>query len=208
MTTNFDLDPTFQIGDTTPNWDELLKTEPGQLLVAEIGGKPKPQIRFIEKWKDEKLAKVIDINVDPKLEPDVLCDAASMPPELYDKLDGLLASHVLEHFSYWHTDEVLAGWVRCLKVGGEMHILVPSLEWAARQVLSEDPSPAIYAQLYAGHVNQWDIHLTGFTMRKLRQLFEKHGLATNVARTGVYHLRVNKIGEFEAEQHYIVGVKK
>ena len=186
------------------NWTEILAVEPEQKLVLEIGGQPKPQAQYVEAWKT---AKIIHLNVDKELKPDVLADASDMPPELYGKLDGLLASHVLEHFSYWKTDKVLEGWIKCLKEGGEIHILVPSLEWAAREILSERPSPAVYAQLYAGQINQWDVHLTGFTMRKLRQLMEKLGISVNTARTGVYHLNVGGLGEFEAMQHYISGVK-
>lgn len=189
------------------DWAKILHTEPGQKLVLEIGPNMKPQARFVDGWKTEQEAKVISLDVDADQKPDVLCDAADMPPELYGQLDGLLASHVLEHFSYWKTNEVLAGWIRCLKDGGELHILVPSLEWAAREVLSEQPSPAVYAQLYAGQVNQWDVHLTGFTMRKLRALFESSGISVHTARTGIYHIRVGDMGEFEAMQHYIAGVK-
>lgn len=182
----------------------LLSVKEGQKLILEIGANKKPQAQYVEEWKD---AKILTLDVDEKQEPDIVADAADMPPELYGQLDGLLASHVLEHFSYWNTEKVLAGWIRCLKEGGELHILVPSLEWAAREVLSENPSPAVYAQLYAGQVNQWDVHLTGFTMRKLRQLLQKNGISVNVARTGVYHIRVGTFGEFEAEQHYVAGVK-
>lgn len=186
------------------DWNRILETNPGQKLVLEIGANAKPQAKFIPTWEG---AKIITLDVDEKQSPDILADAADMPPELYGKLDGLMASHVLEHFSYWSTEKVLGGWVKCLKDGGELHLLVPSLEWAAREVLSENPSPAVYAQLYAGQVNQWDVHLTGFTMRKLRQLAEKVGINCHTARTGVYHIRVGSLGEFEAHQHYIAGVK-
>lgn len=186
------------------NWDEILSVKDGQKLVLEIGANLKPQAQFVDQWQG---AKILTLDVDEQMKPDILADAEDMPPELYDKLDGLLASHVLEHFSYWKTDKVLDGWIRCLKEGAELHILVPSLEWAAREVLSENPSPAVYAQLFAGQVNQWDVHLTGFTMRKLRQLMQKHGINVNVARTGIYHVRVGTMGEFEAMQHYVAGVK-
>lgn len=182
----------------------LFVTKPGQKLVLEVGANVKPQAQFIESFKD---AKILTLDADEKMKPDILADAAEMPEELHGKLDGFLASHVLEHFSYWNTDKVLAGWIRCLKDGGEIHILVPSLEWAAREVLSERPSPAVYAQLYAGQVNQWDVHYTGFTMRKLRALFERAGISVHTAKTGVYHIRVGDMGEFPAEQHYIAGIK-
>lgn len=185
-------------------WNDVLKTEDGQKLVLEIGANKKPQAQYIPSFSG---AKIVTLDVDEKQQPDIVADAANMPATLYNKLDGLLASHVLEHFSYWQTEKVLEGWVKCLKDGGELHILVPSLEWAAREVLSENPSPAVYAQLYAGQVNQWDVHYTGFTMRKLRQLMERVGINCHTAKTGVYHIRVGSMGEFEAHQHYVAGVK-
>lgn len=186
------------------DWEKILATAPGQKLVLEIGANAKPQAQYVPQFKD---AKVVTLDIDVLQNPDIVGDAADMPPELYGKLDGLFASHVLEHFSYWNTDKVLDGWIRCLKDGGELHILVPSWEWTAREVLSEKPSPALYANSFAGQVNQWDVHLNMFTMRKLRQLFEKHGISTHTARTGKYHVRVGDMGEFEAMQHYVAGVK-
>lgn len=187
--------------DISPN---LFEVAEGQLLVLEIGGQPKPQAHMVPSFEK---AKIVHLNIDPALKPDIVADAADIPPELYGKFDAVFASHVLEHFSYWKTEQVLAGWAKCLKDGGELHVVVPSLEWAAREVLSENPSPAVYAQLYAGQVNEWDVHYTGFTMRKLRQLMDRVGIDTNTARTGVYHVRVGDLGEFEAHQHYIAGVK-
>lgn len=187
------------------NWKKILEREPGQKLILEIGANQKPQAQYVEEWQG---AKIITLDIDKKQNPDIVADAANMPQMLKGQLDGLLASHVLEHFSYWKTEEVLKGWVDCLKDGGELHILVPSLEWAAREVLSEKPSPAVYAQLFAGQVNEWDVHLTGFTMRKLRQLMDRVGIKTQVARTGVYHVRVGTAPhEFEALQHYVAGTK-
>lgn len=186
------------------NWSELLSTKDGQKLVVEVGPNLKPQAQYVPSFEG---AKIVTVDADANMKPDILADAASLPEEMIGKFDGFLASHVLEHFSYWNTETVLAGWVKCLKDGGELHILVPSLEWAAREVLSERPSPAVYAQLYAGQVNQWDVHYTGFTMRKLRQLMERVGISVHTAKTGVYHIRVGSLGEFEAHQHYIAGVK-
>ena len=187
------------------NWKKLLEVEPGQKLCLEIGANKKPQAEFIDEWKG---AKILTLDIDVTQNPDIRADAAQMPEQLLGKLDGLLASHVLEHFSYWNTEKVLMGWADCLKDDADMHILVPSLEWAAREVLSERPSPAVYAQLFAGQVNQWDVHLTGFTMRGLRATFERCGLHVRTARTGVYHIRVGTMGEFEALQHYIVASKE
>ena len=99
--------------------------------VLEIGANVHPQAKQIPGWEN---AHVLTLDIDAEQHPDIVADAAQMPDELENRFDGIFASHVLEHFSYWKTDEVLNGWVRCLKEGGELHILVPSWEWAAREV--------------------------------------------------------------------------
>jgi predicted SAM-dependent methyltransferase len=173
------------------------------MRVLEIGGYPNSQAHLMPFWEG---AEILHLNINPESNPDILADAANIPPEHHGQYDGVFASHVLEHFSYWDTLKVLAGWAACLKDGGSLHVVVPSWEWTARQVLSENPSPATYGHSFAGQVNQWDIHFAMFTMRKLRQLFEKIGLNVTNARTGDYKIHVGgKL--WDAEQHYIVGVK-
>lgn len=167
--------------------------------VLEIGGNVKPQAHII--FPD---AKVVSLDVDPAMKPDIVADAGNMPEALHGRFDAIFASHVLEHFSYWKEQDVLKGWIRCLKPDGELHIVVPSAEWAAREVLSEKPSPAIHGHMLAGQVNGWDVHLNIFTMRKLRSLFERVGLTVFRARTGEYSINISGV-EYKAEQHYIAG---
>lgn len=169
--------------------------------VLEIGANIRPQAHLIFTE-----AKIVTLDIDPNLKPDIVADAGNMPKELHGRFDGVFASHVLEHFSYWRELEVLKGWVNCLKDGGELHIVVPSAEWAAREVLSEKPSPALHGHMLAGQVNEWDVHLNIFTMRKLRVLFERAGLTVFRARTGEYSLQFNG-KEYKAEQHYMAGMK-
>ena len=172
-------------------------------LVLEIGANIKPQAREVPIFKD---AKIITLDIDPEQHPDYVGDAANLPQELRGTLDGIFASHVLEHFSYWDTEKVLTHWMDWLKDGGSLHIVVPSWEWAAREVLSDKPSPALFGHSFAGNVNEWDKHLCMFTMRNLRRLFEKIGLKVVAAQTGIYHLHYNG-SNYPAEQHYIYGVK-
>lgn len=171
----------------------------GTQIVLEIGANVKPQAQAI--FPD---AVVETLDIDPQFNPTYLADAGNMPEALHGKFDAIVASHVLEHFSYWREQDILKGWVKCLKPDGELHIVVPSAEWAAREVLSEKPSPALHGHMLAGQVNEWDVHLNIFTMRKLRVLFERVGLTVFRARTGEYHINVRGT-IYKAEQHYVAG---
>lgn len=156
-------------------------------------------------WKD---AEVETMDANPENKATYTRDAQTMPEELYERYDVVLASHVLEHVPYWEVHKVLAEWAKVLKPGGEMHVIVPSLEWAAQQIaIEEKPSPALLQHLHGGIDTPWNIHLCSFTMRALRSVFEMAGLAVVRARTGPYHIMAYD-KEYMAEQHYICGIKK
>lgn len=173
------------------------------MLVLEIGAGPKPKAEIIPGWED---ATIETMDADEQYEPTYLCDASNPPKELEGKFDGILASHILEHVVYWDAPRVLGEWVKMLKDDGELHIVVPSLEWAAAQALLDKPSRALFPHLFAGHVTKWDQHHSMYTMRLLRQLMESAGIATMRARTASYPIKA--FGEVVlAEEHYVMGVK-
>ena len=177
-----------------------IKREPGKKLILEIGANVKPQAKYL--YPDDK---IVIMDIDKSLNPDIVMDAGKM--DYVNKFDAILASHVLEHFPYHNTIEVLEKWKKALRKDGKLHILVPSWEWTARQVLSESPSKAIWGHSFAGLTNEWDVHKCMFTMRHLRYLFDKVGLNVTEARTTKYTLMI--YGErMEAEQHYVVGEKQ
>lgn len=177
-----------------------IKREEGKKLVLEIGANVKPQAQYL--FPD---AKILTMDIDKQLKPDIVMDAGKM--NFVEKFDAILASHVLEHFPYYNVVDVMQRWANALVVGGELHILVPSWEWSARQVLSENPSPALFGHTFAGQTTEWDLHRCMFTMRRLRAVFEKVGLHVITARTGEYTLMINK-QEQKADQHYAVGIKQ
>lgn len=178
----------------------VIKREPGKKLVLEIGPNIKPQAQYIF-----ENAKIVTMDIDRKMKPDIVMDAGKI--NYKDMFDGILASHVLEHFPYYDIISVLQRWVDALVQGGELHILVPSWEWSARNVLSDEPSPALFGHTFAGLTNEWDVHKCMFTMRRLRAVMEKVGLDVTFARTLEYPIMING-KEQKAEQHYAIGVKK
>lgn len=171
------------------------------LLVLEIGAGPKPSANILFPG-----CTVETLDVDPQYNPTYLHDAITMPEELYGKFDVVLASHVLEHFPWYDSLNVLTEWSKAAKIGGQVHVIVPSLEWAAEEILSGKPSKAIYGHLYAGCVTQWDVHKAGFTMQRLRALFEGARLGVFLAGSGPYPIQI--LGKvMRAEQHYVAGMK-
>lgn len=104
--------------------------------------------RKAEPWNHDPLVcnlgagKLIDpyaVNVDLRDDPRVFkCDIRALPAEWGEKFDLVKACHVLEHFPYPQTDGVLDEWLRIVKPGGKLHMELPDLEWAAKQILTVD----------------------------------------------------------------------
>lgn len=67
------------------------------------------------------------LDIDPKGQPDVLCDArelSTLPP---DQFDMIYCSHNLEHYYRHDVKRVLQGFWDVLKPGGGVHIVVPDI---------------------------------------------------------------------------------
>jgi len=181
------------------------------MKVLEIGPNTFPQAHLL--WEGEEIDYLEADESAPKakgFEDKVWYygDARFLPDVIGEKntYDIIFASHVLEHIPWWDLDRTLKTWVDCLNPGGSLHVVVPSLEWAAKQILSENPSKALLPHLYSDMTTPWNIHVSGFTMRFLRVKLEKAGLAVAMARTGDYTLYVMD-EPYEAEQHYAAGFK-
>jgi len=123
----------------------------------------------------------IRIDSDPAVQPDILCDIRNLPLEnCY--ADIAVASHVLEHFSFRETISVLKEWLRVLKVGGKLRIVVPNMKWASKKIIEEshtgdDMERAMYfyhsAQVGTLKQAQNDFHKAGFTTSSLKSVFDK-----------------------------------
>lgn len=142
--------------------------KPGDKIVVDIGAGSSHY------WIEE--GTPIRVDIDPKTNPDIVADARHLPLEDCFA-DMVIASHTLEHFSFRETISVLKEWIRVLKIGGTLAIVVPNLRWGATQVLAE-PQDADLAEramfmFYSGQKGTlpeayFDVHKAGFTPNSLR----------------------------------------
>jgi hypothetical protein len=121
-------------------------------------------------------------------------------------VDGMFATHVLNHIPYQACQAVLLDWSRVMKPKGLLHVIVPSFEWLARSVLQEEIKPHIRPLLFGMQTDEYSIGLNALTMLELRRLMQMADFRVIKARVGSVSIAVGDT-EHLAEQHYVVGTK-
>ena len=136
------------------------------------------------------------LDIDPKGQPDVLCDARTMtdlPPSTYD---SIYCSHNLEHYHRHEVPKGLAGFRHVLKADGFVYLRVPDISaviQAAVQnnldiddVLYRSPRGPITVHdvIYGYGVeiersgNDFFAHKTGFTPKSLVKVLQAAGFVS------------------------------
>jgi hypothetical protein len=79
-----------------------------------------------------------EISVDLRDDPRVTYkrDIRNLPEEWADQFDIVKAHHVLEHFGFGQTQEIVNEWARVVKPGGVMRLTVPDIEAFAERILN------------------------------------------------------------------------
>jgi len=129
---------------------------------------------------------------------DLVCPAWEVSKYCGD-LGEIYSRHMVEHLTFAEAEATLNDWYKALRVGGEIHVMVPNLEFHIdqfrRAVWSEeslkekwsdaswgfagfygwqrqcDPRAADYERSY------WDVHKSGYTPSLLRFMLERAGFA-------------------------------
>lgn len=149
--------------------------------------------------------QITRLDADPALKPDIVHNIIEpLPPELHGQFDLIYMSHVLEHLEWRQAVPALKNLREGLKEGGEVLILVPSLEWAAEQSLSDMPTPVLNAYLYGSQTNEWQFHKSGYTLVLLRQVLRLAGFVESYLSMAGLDMKMGpKI--FKAMQNVAVG---
>lgn len=140
------------------------------------------------------------LDIDPKGQPDIVCDARQLATLQSGQFDAVYCSHNLEHYYRHDVPRVLTGFLHVLKPGGFAHIRVPDLHGVMQQTLEKglDVEDVLY-QSPAGPITVLDVlygygveiersgqdffaHKTGFTARSLVKTLQGCGFGL------VYHM--------------------
>jgi 2-polyprenyl-3-methyl-5-hydroxy-6-metoxy-1,4-benzoquinol methylase len=107
-------------------------------------------------------------------------------PELYDVV---YCSHALQFVPRQKVPLTIEALKAKVKSGGELWFITPSLEWAASQVVRNEPNPLIQTTIYG---NGEEVYRSGFTLLWLRALLENIGL---IVRKATQQMWMVKQGE-------------
>ena len=141
----------------------------------------------------------IRLDLDPAVQPDIVCSITDISPVAADSVDAVWSSHNLEHLQRHEVPSALAEFFRVLKPSGFLLLTLPDLQNVARLVVEDRLEDQAYASssgpitaldMIFGHTaslargNSLMAHRTGFTARTLQKVLTEAGFAGITVRRG------------------------
>ena len=116
-------------------------------------------------------AEIVTLDIDADTNPNIVADVTLPLPEyLHGQFDAVFLCHVLEHINWAQVVTTLRNLEQVLKPEGQLHVVVPSLEWAAMEILKPVVSNVLMGHLYGSQDTPYQYHRSGFTLNLLRQV--------------------------------------
>lgn len=142
-------------------------------------------------------AKVVRLDIDPGVKPDVVSLAWDLPYE-EQSFDVVFASHVLEHCYRTKIPDSIKEWAR---VGKDVWVVVPDLGFAIDRIIRTQTLDMVSIGMIWGEgaENDNQYHKIGFTLPILRQLIEGCGCDVKRAETVPFEITSSQ-GTFIARQ--------
>jgi predicted SAM-dependent methyltransferase len=120
----------------------------------------------------------VRVDLSEYVNADYRCDVRALP-FANESFDIAYSSHTLEHFPREGVSAVLDEWLRILKPGGELRLVVPDLAFAAKHILDGSVDKNVMNVLYGAQDYRTNYHRTGFTKETLSKLLCSKGLRIN-----------------------------
>jgi ubiquinone/menaquinone biosynthesis C-methylase UbiE len=148
------------------------------------------------------------LDIDPKMSPDVLCDARELSRLEPGSFDAVYCSHNLEHYYRHDVPKVLSGFLHVLKEDGFAQVIVPDIAEVMRVAVERklDLEDVLY-QSAGGPIMVLDVlwgwsaqiehtgkefyaHRTGFTAKSLVAAMQRSGFERTYSTRGRYEINV------------------
>lgn len=133
--------------------------------------------------------QVIRVDIREEVQPDYRCDLRSLP-FANEYFDVVFSSHTLEHFPKMEVPKVLDEMVRIMKADGEMRLVLPNIEWAARHIVNQEIDIDVMNVLYGAQTYEENFHKMGFTPKIVEQLLTERGFIKFDWAHENYHMMV------------------
>ena len=134
--------------------------------------------------------QVVSVDIRDDVGADYRCDFRRLP-FANGEFDVVHSSHALEHVARAETSTTLDEWIRVLKSDGELRLLIPNLEWAAKKIVSgELDGKGITAMdvVYAQQQYAEDFPKNGFTPKSLEKILREKGFKHFMVETPAFHI--------------------
>jgi predicted SAM-dependent methyltransferase len=120
---------------------------------------------------------------------DILAPVNKLAFAKNETIDAVLASHVLEHFSYFDVDSVLAEWNRVLKIGGTLYVAVPDMMNVIDFINKYGWGVWMERVIFGDQDYEYAHHKAGFTEESLKTKLEYLGF-DNLQRVDKFPLDI------------------
>lgn len=91
------------------------------------------------------------------------------------EVDFILSRNALEHISKFQIVPTLTEWKRVLKIGGNIHLEVPDLEWACLWWVTHQTTSWDMDIIYGTQLHEGEFHKTGFSAKIIFDYFYNLG---------------------------------
>ncbi len=108
----------------------------------------------------------INVDINPRWEPDVLADGASMPMFENGSAELIVIHHGLEHFNLGNADQMIRECYRILKPTGSLIVMVPDMRALAQRFITRQIDEYTFmVNTYGAYMgNDADTHKWGFSI--------------------------------------------
>lgn len=151
--------------------------------------------------------EITRLDADERVNPDIVHDITQpLPEEMRGQYDVVYISHVLEHVDRLKVIETFRNVIAAVRNLGEVWVVVPSMEWAANEIINRREGIHVQANIFGGQLTPFDYHKCSFTLFSLRQMVELCGLIIRRAYQSPFVIQLDG-NRYNSLQNVVVAAR-